>query len=68
MRVTERSRLNMYSRHHGEIFRLGEYTRTLHLTSELVELRVGYAKRIRRALLIEPRLISLHKYDAHLCI
>ena len=36
----------------------GEYTRTLRLTSELVDLRVGYAKRIRRAKLAEPQLRS----------
>ena len=45
----------------------GENTHTLRLTSELVDLRVGYAQWIRRAKLIEPLLIKLHKYDAHLC-
>ena len=41
---------------------------TLRLTSELVDLRVGYAKWIRRATLAEPHLIKLRNYDAHLYI
>ena len=36
----------------------GEDTHTLRLTSELVELRVGYAKWIRRAKLAEPHLLG----------
>ena len=42
-------------------FALGEYTRTLRLISELIELRVGYAQRIRRAELDEPPLFLLRK-------
>ena len=34
----------------------GENTHALRLTSELVDLRAGYAKRIRRAMLVEPPL------------
>ena len=49
-------------------FAFGEYTHTLRLTSELVDLRAGYAKWIRRAKLAEPRLIKLHKHDARCCI
>ena len=49
-------------------FAYGEDTRTLRLTSELVDLRVGYAKWIRRARLAEPHLVKLHNYDAHKCI
>ena len=48
-------------------FAYGEDTHTLRLTSELVDLRVGYAKWIRRAKLIEPFLArALQKYDATL--
>ena len=55
--------------HHTERYlAFGENIHTLRLTSELVDLRVGYAKWIRRAKLAEPRLIKLRKYDAHLCI
>ena len=36
----------------------GENTHTLRLTSELVDLRVGYAKRIRRTRFAEPHLLS----------
>ena len=36
----------------------GENTHTLRLTSKLVDLRVGYAKWIRRAKLVEPRLLG----------
>ena len=49
-------------------FAFGEDTHTLRLTSELVDLRVGYAKRIRRAKLAEPHLARLRKYDARCCI
>ena len=58
----------MYSMHQGEIFCLRQSTNTLRLTSELVDLRVWYAQWIRRALLVEPRLIELRKDDAFLCI
>ena len=37
----------MYSAHHKRYFAFGEDIRTLRLTSELVDLRVGYAKRIQ---------------------
>ena len=37
----------MYSMHHKEDFAIGEYIRTLRLTSKLVDLRVGYARRIQ---------------------
>ena len=46
----------------------GEDTHPLRLTSELVDLRAGYAKWIQRAKLIEPRLMGLHSYDARCCI
>ena len=46
----------------------GEDTHTLCLTSKLVDLRVGYAKRIRREKLVEPRLFQLRNYDATECI
>ena len=49
-------------------FAYGENTHTLRLTSELVDLRVGYAKWIRRARLAEPHLTKLRKYDACCCI
>ena len=39
-------------------FAFGEDTHTLRLTSELVDLRVWYAKWIRRAKLAEPHLRS----------
>ena len=39
-------------------FAYGEDTRTLRLTSELVDLRVGYAKWIRRTEFAEPHLRS----------
>ena len=54
----------MYSCIKAGYFACGEDTLTLRLTSELVDLRVGYAKRIRRALLAEPLLLRLRKYDA----
>ena len=58
--------------HQAGIFSLGEYIRTLRLTSELVDLRVGYAKRIQRATLIEPLLTGLcinmmHAVASYLC-
>ena len=40
-------------------FAYGEYTLALRLTSELVDLRAGYAKRIQWAALIEPLLRGL---------
>ena len=51
-----------------EISRPGENTPTLRLTSELVDLRVGYSKRIQElcSLATSPR--SLHRYDARCCI
>ena len=48
-------------------FAFGEYTHTLRLISKLIELRVGYAQRIRRAQLDEPHLTQLRKYDARCC-
>ena len=39
-------------------FAFGEDTHTLRLTSKLVDLRVGYAKRIRRTGFVEPHLLS----------
>ena len=39
-------------------FAYGEDTHTLRLTSELVDLRVGYSKWIRRAKLAESHLLS----------
>ena len=41
---------------------------TLRLTSKLVDLRVGYAKWIRRTKFAEPHLTQLRKYDARCCI
>ena len=38
----------------------GEDTRALCLTSELVDLRAGYAKWIRRTKVREPRRVWLH--------
>ena len=39
--------LKMYIAASQRYFAFGEYIRTLRLTSELVDLRVGYAKRIQ---------------------
>ena len=39
-------------------FAFGEDTHTLRLTSKLADLRVGYAKWIRRTKFAEPHLIS----------
>ena len=60
--------LNMHDLHHGGYLAFGEDTRTLRLTSELVDLRVGYAKWIRRT--SSPSRISwiLRRYDALECI
>ena len=41
---------------------------TLRLTSKLVDLRVGYAKWIRRTAFAEPHLPRYRKYDARCCI
>ena len=49
---------------YGVISPCGEYTHTLRLTSKLVDLRVGYAKRFQRAKLVEPHLARLRKQDA----
>ena len=42
-------------------FAYGEYIHALRLTSKLVDLRAGYAQRIRRAELDEPHLFLLRK-------
>ena len=47
---------------------LGEDTHTLRLTSELVDLRVGYTKRIRRADARRATSLKLRRYDARCCI
>lgn len=39
-------------------FAFGEDTHALCLTSELVDLRAGYTKRIRRTRFAEPRLLG----------
>ena len=54
--------------HQWRYLAYGENTHTLRLTSELVDLRVGYAKWIRRAKLAEQHRMGLHSYDAPLCI
>ena len=46
----------------------GEDTHTLRLTSELVDLRVGYTKRIRRADARRATSLKLRRYDARCCI
>ena len=54
--------------HHRErYFAYGEDIHALRLTSELVDLRAGYAKRIRRAKLIEPLLTGLCIDMMHTC-
>ena len=47
---------NMHSCILTVISPIGENTLTLRLTSELVDLRVGYAKRIRRTRFADPPL------------
>ena len=54
----------MYSCITEGYFAFGEDTYILRLTSKLVDLRMWYAKRIRRARLAEPHLAKLRKYDA----
>ena len=50
--------------HQQRYFAFGEYTHPLRLTSELVDLRVGYAQWFRQVLLAEPHRTHLCKYDA----
>ena len=59
---------NVHSTHHKEVFRPGEYIHTLRLTSKLVDLRVGYAKRIQELCSWATSHRSLHRYDARCCI
>ena len=49
-------------------FAFGEYIHTLRLTSELVDLRVGYAKRIQELCSWATSHRALQKYDANYCI
>ena len=49
-------------------FACGEYTHPLRLTSKLVDLRAGYAKRIRRAEARRATSFKLRRYDARCCI
>ena len=49
-------------------FAFCEDIHTLRLTSELVDIRVGYAKRIKELCSLAISQRSLHKYDARCCI